>query len=103
MDEPHICLLQTKMQIMIWTGSEDDFNNFMIEINKLQPQIYMLNDFKTRSTTFLYTLVRITDKGIETDLYRKPTDRIGPDRIHYQLPSSCHPGHTFKSIPYSIN
>ena len=71
----------------------------MTEINKLHATIKFTcsYDIATRSTTFLDTTVRITDNGIETDLYRKPTDRI-----QYLLPTSCHPAHTFKSIPYSL-
>ena len=32
-----------------------------------------------------------------TDLYRKETDRV-----QYLLPSSCHPNHIFKNVPYSL-
>ena len=32
-----------------------------------------------------------------TDLYRKETDKI-----QYLLPSSCHPSHIFKNVPYSL-
>ena len=32
-----------------------------------------------------------------TDLYRKETDKV-----QYLLPSSCHPAHIFKNVPYSL-
>ncbi len=41
--------------------------------------------------------VSIENNKIKTDLYRKETDKI-----QYLLPSSCHPAHTFKSVPYSL-
>ena len=71
----------------------------MKKINTLHATIKFTSsyDIKNRSNTFLDTTVKITDEGIETDLYRKPTDRV-----QYLLPSSCHPAHTFKSIPYSL-
>jgi hypothetical protein len=34
---------------------------------------------------------------LNTDLYRKPTDRV-----QYLLPNSCHPNHIFKSVTYSL-
>ena len=63
---------------IIWTGSEAEFLQFMTKINKLHETIkftcsYNLAD---RSTTFLDTTVKITENGIETDLYRTPTDRV---------------------------
>jgi hypothetical protein len=48
-------------------------------------------------TTFLDLTVSITNNKIKTDLYRKKTDKV-----QYLLPNSCHPTHTFKSIPYSL-
>jgi hypothetical protein len=41
--------------------------------------------------------VSIENDKIKTDLYRKETDKV-----QYLLPSSCHPAHTFKSVPYSL-
>ena len=84
---------------MIWAGTEEEFLEFMIEINKLHPTIKFTCEYniRERSTTFLDTRVTITDKGISTDLYKKPTDRV-----MYLLPDSCHPSHVFKSIPYSL-
>ena len=46
---------------------------------------------------FLDTLCSIKDGRIETDLYRKKTDRN-----QYLLPSSCHPKVTTKAIPHSL-
>ena len=72
----------------------------MAEINKLHKTIRFTcsYDFTNKSTTFLDTTVTIWEDGsITTDLFRKPTDRV-----QYLLPTSCHPSHTFKSIPFSL-
>ena len=54
-------------------------------------------DFDKKSTTFLDTTLTIKNEKIKTDLYRKETDKV-----QYLLPSSCHPSHIFKSVPYSL-
>ena len=46
---------------------------------------------------FLDTLCSIQDGKIDTDLYKKPTDRN-----QYLLPESCHPKQTTKAIPKSL-
>ena len=53
--------------------------------------------YSIRAIPFLDTLVSIQDGKLVTDLYRKPTDRC-----MYLLPSSCHPTHTTRNIPYSL-
>ena len=66
----------------------------MDRINTLHATIKFTCSYniKDRSTTFLDTLVTLTDSDIATDLYRKPTDRV-----QYLLPSSCHPAHIGKT------
>ncbi len=54
-------------------------------------------DHDKKSTTFLDTTIAIINGKIKTDLYRKETDKV-----QYLLPSSCHPSHIFKSVPYSL-
>ena len=46
---------------------------------------------------FLDTLCSIVDGRVETDLYKKKTDRN-----QYLLPTSCHPKQTTNSIPHSL-
>jgi hypothetical protein len=71
----------------------------MEEINGLHETIKFTHSYelKDRSTTFLDTKVSIVNNKITTDLYRKPTDKV-----QYLLPSSSHPGHIFKNIPFSL-
>ena len=52
---------------------------------------------QTTSIPFLDTRVSIYGGKLVTDLYRKPSDRC-----QYLLPSSCHPSHISKNIPYNL-
>ena len=55
-------------------------------------------DPTTRSAPFLDMEVRIDENNlIETDLHKKETAKA-----QYLLPSSCHPRHVSKNIPYSL-
>ena len=55
-------------------------------------------DVTTKSIPFLDMVVRIDKEGsIQTDLFKKDTAKV-----QYLLPSSCHPGHITKNIPYSL-
>ena len=85
--------------LIIWTGTEEEFLEFMKKINNLHDTIKFTHSYNKvdKSTTYLDMTVKISKNKIETDLYRKPTDKI-----QYLLPSSCHPSHIFKSIPYSL-
>ena len=49
------------------------------------------------SIPFLDTLCSIVNGKIDTDLYKKPTDRN-----QYLLPNSCHPKQTTAAIPKSL-
>ena len=84
---------------IIWTASEEEFKVFMEKINGLHETIKFTSSYepKDRSTTFLDTKVSVVNNRIVTDLYRKPTDKV-----QYLLPSSNHPGHIFKNIPFSL-
>ena len=46
------------------------------------------------SIPFLDTRLSIREGKINSDLYRKPSDRV-----QYLLPSSCHPPHCTDNIP----
>jgi hypothetical protein len=46
--------------------------------------------------SFLDTTTTVKEGNITTDLYSKPTEKH-----QYLSPSSCHPKHCFKSIPFS--
>ena len=85
----------------------------MNEINKINPNIKLTMIHTSvpgeedpdkcdcrpvNSTPFLDTLCSIKDRQIQTDLYRKPTDRN-----QYLLPDSCHPKQTTLAIPRGLS
>ena len=92
-------------------GSVSDLHCFLDKINQLHPTIkFTLTRTKragddsdncgcpvSESIAFLDTSLSIRNSSISVDLYRKPSDRCT-----YLLPSSCHPPHTTKNIPFSL-
>ena len=100
---------------LIWDDAVDSLTIFLDKLNYLHPTLRFSATFtcpypcdiltkdphtcfcSTRSLPFLDTLISIKNGMLSTDLYRKPTDRC-----LYLLPSSCHPNHITKNIPYSL-
>ena len=54
-------------------------------------------DYENRTTHWLDCQITVENGTIVTDLYRKPEASI-----QYLLPSSCHPPHCWRNIPYSL-
>ena len=97
---------------MIFIGSTKVLHIFLSEVNKINPNIKMTMshtsvkneplhlkcDCETKySIPYLDTSCEIRKGKIETDLYRKPTDRN-----QYLLTSSCHPVQCINNIPFSL-
>jgi peptide-methionine (R)-S-oxide reductase len=84
---------------IIWTGTQEEFSQFVKDINTLHQTIKFTSEhnYDRKSTTFVDMTVLIEKNKIKMDLYRKETDKV-----QYLLPSSCHPAHIFKSVPYSL-
>ena len=98
---------------LLFFGYSKMFHKMFDEINKIHPSIKLTMNHTSiqnepiedrcdcpeiKSIPFLDTLCTIIDGKIDTDLFKKDTDRN-----QYLLPSSCHPIHTTKSIPYSLS
>ena len=96
----------------VYQGTSKDLHKLLDEMNELHNTIKftmnhtaVLNEAEDDrchctqqfSIPFLDVLCRIQDGKIETDLYRKETDRN-----QYLLPSSCHPPSCTKNIPFSL-
>ena len=95
---------------LIFCGSPKALHKFWQEINKIHPSIQFTMshtsgisedencDCEVQDTIpFLDTQCKIENGRIETDLYRKPTDRN-----QYLLTSSCSPSTCIENIPYSL-
>ena len=97
---------------IVYTGSVPTLHMFFEEINQIHPKLkftmthstpgdgtphHECSCEQTMSIPFLDTLCTIKEGKIETDLYRKPTDKN-----QYLLTSSCHPVETVANIPHSM-
>ena len=80
----------------LWTHGEEYLQEFQSYMNNFHPTIRFTFEISPSHVPFLDTLTQLKDNRIETTLYSKPTDKHT-----YLLPSSCHPPHTFKGVPYS--
>ena len=85
--------------LLIWTGTEAELEEFLNYINTLHPTIKFTAsyNFVEAKADFLDTTISIKNGKISTDLYRKPTHSP-----QYLLPSSTHPPHCVKNIPFSL-
>ena len=84
----------------LWNGTVDELECFLTELNSFHTHIkFTANyDVETKMVPFLDMKVSIDNEGyIQTDLYTKDTAKI-----LYLLPTSSHPGHIQKNIPYSL-
>ena len=86
--------------LIFWTGSWDTFTEFFNYLNNFHTTMKFDEpcfDVHNNSCNFLDVKICIKVGKIETDLYRKPTDK--PRAL---LPSSAHPAHITTNIIYSM-
>ena len=90
--------------IFLWHGSKHELCDFIKHMNSLHPTIkFKCNegehyDFTSQSVNFLDMKIFIDETGyIQTTLYTKPGKLC-----QYLLPSSHHPSHITRNIPYSL-
>ena len=97
---PHLWRRFIDDVFFIWKGTEEELQKFIEHINKQHSHIKFTAsyDIKSRSVPFLDMEVSIDDNNfIQTDLHKKKTARV-----QSLMPSSCHPSHITKNIPYSL-
>ena len=82
---------------MKWLHGRDNLDTFLQEANSFHSTIQFTAEVSNDKHVFLDTQSRLDEDRISTDLYTKPTDTH-----QYLLPTSCHPKHCCKNIPYSL-
>ena len=81
----------------LWQQGLPALHQFTDCINSLYPTIKFELVFSERELHVLDLTLYLIDGFIRTDVYSKPTDS------HLYLPpSSCHPKHVFKAIPFGV-
>lgn len=96
---PHMWRRYIDDIFFIWKSSTEELEEFLNHLNKQHQFIKftVTYDAETKTIPFLDMSVKIENGQIVTDLYTKPTARN-----QYLMPSSCHPLHITKNIPYSL-
>ena len=82
---------------MKWTHGPENLEIFLQEANSFHPTIRFTAEVSNEEHVFLDTKSRLVGNSIDVDLYTKPTDTH-----QYLLPSSCHPKHCSRNVPYSL-
>ena len=81
---------------MIWHHGENELKQFIDKLNKFHLTIKFTCDYSQERVHFLDVQDILKNNKISDDLYVKETDSH-----QYLHPSSCHPYHCIKLIPYS--
>ena len=81
---------------MKWIHSDKELDEFFEHANSTHLSIKFTHEVSKTKMSFLDTTTTVKKGNMTTDLYSKPTDKH-----QYLSPSSCHPEHCFKSIPFS--
>ena len=82
---------------MKWTHGPEKLEIVLQEANSFHPTIRFTAEVFIEEHVFLDTTSRLLGNNIYADLYTKPTDTH-----QYLLPSSCHPKHCSRNVPYSL-
>ena len=82
---------------MKWTHIRETLEAFLETANSCHPTIRFTAEVSNDKHVFLDMMSHLADDKVAVDLYTKPTDSH-----QYLLPTSCHPPHCSKNIPYSL-
>ena len=91
-------LNKVKKKRNVWWRYIDDifFKEFLNEINSFHSTIKFTADWSKEKANFLDVEVTLNNGVLSTDLFVKPSDTH-----QFLFPTSCHPYHCKKGIPYS--
>ena len=81
---------------IIWTQGRDKLDDFISHLNNCDSNFRFTQDISEHSIHFLDTTISISNNGLKSDLYSKPTDSH-----NYLRYDSAHPQRCKDSIPYS--
>ena len=80
----------------IWEHGEESLRDFIDQVNLFHLKIKFTAEYSKEEVNFLDLNIKLIDGELKTDLFVKPTD------THQFLdPTSSHPYHCKKGIPYS--
>ena len=82
--------------LMIWTHGSEELEQFTTRANSTHSSMKFTTKISSTSLPCLDVLVSVTETGIKTKLYRKPSDRNT-----YLMYCSFHPHHIKSSIVFS--
>jgi hypothetical protein len=94
--KPHLWLRFIDDVDMQWCHGQETLEEFLDLANSFHPSIKFTSEVSNDKHVFLDTVSKLEDNKIVVDLYSKPTDTH-----QYLLPTSCHPKHCSRNIPYS--
>ena len=84
------------MTFFIWEHGEESLRDFIDQVNLFHPIIKLTAQYSKEEVIFLDLNIKLIDGELKTDLFVTPTD------THQFLdPTSSHPYHCKKGIPYS--
>ena len=82
---------------MKWSHGRETLTAFLDEANNFHENIKFTAEISTKQHVFLDTKSSLVGDTRSVDLYTKPTNTH-----QYLLPTSCHPKHCCKNVPYSL-
>ena len=82
--------------LFVWEHGEESLKVFREQVNMFHFTIKFTAEYSKKEVNFLDVNIKLIDGELKTDLFVKPAD------THQFLdPTSCHPYHCKKGIPYS--
>ena len=85
-----------RRHFFVWEHGGGSLEKFLNKLNVFHPTIKFTAEYSKEAINFLDVKIRLAEGELMTDLFVKPTVTH-----HFLDPSSSHPYHCKKGIPYS--
>ena len=101
----HLCKLYLRYiddLFLIWTGTKQQFEDFICSLNNQHPSIKFSYQISNTSIYFLDTTVYIKNRKLHTTIFTKPTDKqnyLHPQDAQQIYPKRLPSKHNSRSIP----